>query len=98
MMEAVEDKDKGSVIHVKIKIGKKNHISGYDEWRKRIEIELKEKPVEGRANKELISFLSEFFGISSRDIKIIYGEKSREKGIYINAEKDYILKRIKNGL
>ena len=97
-MEAVEDKDKGSVIHVKIKIGKKNHISGYDEWRKRIEIELKEKPVEGRANKELISFLSEFFGISSRDIKIIYGEKSREKGIYINAGKDYILKRIKNGL
>ncbi|MCD6513107.1 MAG: YggU family protein [Thermoplasmata archaeon] len=98
MIEAIEDKGQGTIIHVKIKIGKKNFISGYDSWRKRIEIELKEKPVNGRANRELISFLSEFFGVGIKDLKIIYGEKSREKGIYINADKNYILKRLENGL
>ena len=39
--------------------------------------------VEGKANKALIEFLSEHFGVKKRDIKILLGEKSRNKVVEI---------------
>lgn len=47
-------------------------------------LRIKAKPVEGECNKELISFLHKSLEIKKRDIKIIRGEKSREKVLDIN--------------
>ncbi|HOW34971.1 MAG TPA: DUF167 domain-containing protein [Candidatus Omnitrophota bacterium] len=40
-------------------------------------------PVEGKANKALIEFLSEYFNVSKNRIAIIRGMKSRHKTISV---------------
>ena len=44
-----------------------------------LKIKLISPPREGKANQELIDFLSSVFGIKRSDIKIIRGEKERNK-------------------
>ncbi|MEW6088932.1 MAG: DUF167 domain-containing protein [bacterium] len=44
--------------------------------------------VDGKANKAVIEVLSEFYQVKKRDIKIIRGEKSREKLIEISPNKN----------
>ncbi|WP_457612335.1 DUF167 family protein [Methanocaldococcus sp.] len=58
---------------------KKNEIVGINEWRKRLDIKIKAPPVEGKANKEIVKFLSKYFG----DVEIVSGEKSQKKTILI---------------
>uniref|UniRef100_A0A7V0Z6G6 UPF0235 protein ENP86_07860 n=1 Tax=candidate division WOR-3 bacterium TaxID=2052148 RepID=A0A7V0Z6G6_UNCW3 len=41
-------------------------------------------PVEGRANKAVIEVLSEYFNVRKSNIKIIKGEKSRNKVLEIS--------------
>ena len=58
-------------------------ISGFDKWRKRIEIKVKAQPMDGSANSELISLLAEVFNIRSVNIRIISGERSSSKKIFL---------------
>lgn len=64
---------------------KKNDIS---EDEGRIKVRVKAPAVGGKANKALIQLLAEFFKVSKKDIRIVRGEKSREKVIEINTEAD----------
>jgi uncharacterized protein (TIGR00251 family) len=48
-----------------------------------ITIGVKSKPVDGQANKEIIKRLSKHFGISTGNISIKSGHRSREKIIEI---------------
>jgi len=41
--------------------------------------------VDGKANKAVIEVLSEFYKVKKRDIKILRGEKSREKLVEITS-------------
>jgi hypothetical protein len=50
----------------------------------RIKIKLSSVPEKGRANKELIKFISNKTGIPGKNIKIIAGEKSIYKEISVN--------------
>ncbi|MCD6172110.1 MAG: YggU family protein [Thermoplasmata archaeon] len=98
MKDAIEEKNNGCIMHVKVKIGKRCRFpSGYDKWRNKIEIQVNEKPIEGKANKRIIQMTSKFFGLPENDISIIYGEKSREKGLYIKMKKEEVLRAL-NGL
>ncbi len=49
----------------------------------RLKVYLTVPPIEGRANKELIAFLAESFAIKKSRIRVIFGEKSRDKLIEI---------------
>ena len=46
-------------------------------------VKLNAPPVEGKANAALIKFLAEYFKIKKSQIKIIGGEKSRNKIVEI---------------
>lgn len=46
-------------------------------------VKIREKPVDGEANKGLIEALSEFFNVSKSAITIIHGHTSREKVVEI---------------
>jgi len=96
-MEAIEEKGERTILRIKVRTGsKKNKFpSGYDEWRKRICIDVTSLPTKGKANKEILSMLKKFFG---KDAKIVYGEKSKEKDVLIEMNRDEVLKKIKNGL
>jgi hypothetical protein len=48
-----------------------------------LEIWLKEKPIENRANKALINLLSDLFKVKESKIKLIRGAKTRNKIIEI---------------
>ena len=48
-----------------------------------ITIGVKSKPVDGKANKEVIKKLAKHFGVSSGNISIRKGHKSRDKIIEI---------------
>jgi len=94
--DALEERGRGCVIHIRVKIGNKRHFpAGYDGWRKRIYLEIDEEPVKGKANRAIVELLSEYFGVKEEDVEIIYGEKSREKGILIKRSKTYILSKLK---
>lgn len=53
-------------------------------WRgKVLTVKLTAPPVEGRANRELCSFLARVFGVSSADVSLLRGETSRHKTVHI---------------
>ena len=98
-LNAIEEKSNGCIMHIKVKIGK--YISfpaGYDEWRNRIEMEINEIPLKGRANQKILETISKFFGIPKEDVLILYGEKNREKGIFLKIGKNELIKKLKDGL
>ncbi len=49
----------------------------------RLKVHMTAKPVEGKANKALIDLLSDHFGVNKSAIKIVKGEKSRDKVVEI---------------
>lgn len=51
----------------------------------RIKVYLTAPPVEGKANKALIEFLSEHFKVKKNQIRIVRGEKSRDKVLEIGS-------------
>ncbi|OYT41986.1 MAG: hypothetical protein B6U78_02395 [Candidatus Aenigmarchaeota archaeon ex4484_224] len=48
-----------------------------------IKIGIKEKPIEGKANREIVKKLAKHFRVSTSRVRIIKGLKSREKIIEI---------------
>ena len=54
----------------------KNEIVSYDENKKAYRINLNAKPIEGKANKELIKFLSKQL---KKKVRIVSGFTSKEK-------------------
>ncbi len=45
----------------------------------RIKVKLTAPPVNGKANKELVEVLSEYFGVPKRNVTIVKGEYGRKK-------------------
>jgi uncharacterized protein len=54
-----------------------------DERQKIIAIGVNVKPVKGRANEEVIKKLAQHFGVSSANVSIIAGARSKDKIIEI---------------
>lgn len=97
MKDAIEDTKNGSILHLKAKIGNKNKFpAGYDKWRKRIEIEVNEEPVKGKANARIIELIASYFKINKHDLEIVYGKKSKEKGILVKKKKEEIIQALEN--
>jgi len=48
-----------------------------------LKVRLAAPPVEGKANAELLRYLSHEFGVAARDVTLVSGEKSRRKIVCI---------------
>ena len=48
------------------------------------EVKIKAKPIEGKANRELIRVLSSYFRVSESKIRLVKGLRKRNKIIEIN--------------
>ncbi|PTD94566.1 YggU family protein [archaeon SCG-AAA382B04] len=76
-----------------------NKIKKYNKWRKRIEIDIKEKASQNRANQELKNFLSEKLDIPIDDIRVKSGRKSSKKTLALYGKnKQEIIKKLKKQL
>ena len=91
----LHDGKSGSAIAVRVTPrSSKNEITGILEDGT-VKIRLTAPPVEGKANKTLIEFLSKVLGCAKNDIEIVAGETGRDKLITImNIDSDEVNKRI----
>lgn len=94
MKDAVKETQEGVTLDLEISPGaKETAVRGYNPWRRRIEIRLSERAEKGRANDQLISFLSGLFRVNSRNVQIIAGTANSKKSVkIIGARADDILK------
>lgn len=84
MKDAVRQVEDGVILELDISAGaKETAVQGYNPWRKRIEMRLSERAQKGKANAELISFLSQLFNVHSRNIQIISGSTNSKKSVKI---------------
>ena len=74
-------------VHIKLRVipGSSQSVfpAGYNKWRNCIEIKVKAKPLENKANHEVICKITEYFNISTKNVFIVSGQKSREKIVAI---------------
>jgi uncharacterized protein (TIGR00251 family) len=52
-----------------------------------LKVKLKSPPVEGKANKELLEVLADYFGVKKYQLEITSGHKSKNKVVKILADK-----------
>ncbi len=71
---------------------KKDEIKGF--YNGKLKIKISAPAVNGKANKNLINFISKIFKISKTKIKIIKGEISRDKVLEISNYDNNILKKL----
>ena len=84
MRDAIRKYRDGVAIDIEVSPNsKREEIRGYNQWRKRIIVAMKEKPEKFRVNRELIAFFAELFGVSQDRVRIISGEKNPHKTIYV---------------
>lgn len=64
-------------------------------FRGRLKIRLNSPPVEGEANRECVELLSKALGISRSEIKLLRGEKSREKTFLISRPLEFVSEKFR---
>ena len=57
--------------------------AGYNKWRNCIEIKVKAKAKENKANSKVVKKIAAYFNISPKYVCIVHGQKSREKTVSI---------------
>jgi len=57
--------------------------AGYNKWRESLEIRVKSKAIENKANDEVIEKISSFFQIPPKNISIVSGKKSKDKVVLL---------------
>lgn len=77
-------KPEGLILLIHVQPGARNtEIVGLYGEPPRLKIKLKAPPVEGKANQELIRFLSDLLGVAKNSIEILRGDKSSRKDLCI---------------
>ena len=78
--------------NIKLIVKPNSSVSGvYGIYKDRIKIKLNSIPEKGKANKELVSFISGKTGIPKKNIKIVAGKKSGYKELSLKHNKDFNL-------
>ena len=89
-------KDDGLIIKLKISPNaSKNEIIKTEEG---VKVKITAQPIDGKANKALIEFLSKHFKIPKPSIEILRGETSKEKTLLIKTRDDDKISIIKSVL
>ncbi len=82
-----------ALLEIQVGIGaKRTALAGRHDgvWR----IRLAARPVEGRANAELLRFLAESLGLGRSSVRLVAGASARRKRIEIDADADTIDERL----
>jgi len=83
--DAVREGSDGVLIDIEVTPGTKTVKvpSGYNPWRKRIEVRLSREAQKGKANQQLIRELSGMLGVSENDVTLISGHTGHKKTVHI---------------
>ena len=80
------------VIHITPNASKDEIIGRFEDGRYRVRIQ--SPPVDGLANKRLITFIAKTVGVSKSSVRIVRGFKSRDKIIEILGDEEEIIHRM----
>lgn len=83
--DAIKMLDFGVGVDIEVTPGSKmlSIPSGYNEWRKRIEVNLTKNAQKGKANEQLVEGLAGLFGVSPSNISILSGATNSKKSVLI---------------
>jgi len=88
--EKLQKKGNCTLLKVHAKPGSKEFaVGGFDEWTSALEVRLCEKPEKGKANNQLKKELEKIF---QTRVKIVSGQKSRQKTLLVFAPKAQVKK------
>ena len=77
---------------------KKDEVIGIDIWRKRLEVRVKEKAVENRANRAVVKLLEGFFEMPHGSAVIVRGVKGTKKtvrlGLNMGEAEEFLIRHI----
>ena len=81
----IEKHDDGALINLSVKPACNTIIfpSGFNNWRKRFEMQVKSPAIDNRANKDVIKTLADFFETPLNNIFVISGSKKKNKTVLI---------------
>lgn len=80
-MGFLQENEYGALLRCHVQPGaKKSELAG--PYGDRLKIRVKAPPVEGKANKELLRFLSKLLGRPKSSLSIVRGELSRRKDVF----------------
>lgn len=84
-------------LHLKVKPNSKN-----DEWIREadgsLKLKIKVQPIEGKANKYLIDYLSRMLGIRKSSIVLAKGDTNQFKTFDIDAKEEMVMEKIERQL
>jgi uncharacterized protein (TIGR00251 family) len=99
--DAVTRSSEGVLLRLHVVPGSSKSVfpAGYNEWRHCLEIKVTGEAKENKANTEVLATVAAFFHCSTKDLRIVTGEKSREKMILlIKSQMDAVLERLSEAL
>lgn len=81
----IEKHEDGAILNISVKPDCDSIIfpSGFNKWRKRVEIKVKSPAKDNRANKDVIKTLSTFFNTPLDSVFVVSGSKNRNKTVLI---------------
>lgn len=87
---AISLKDNDVLVDIEVSPNSKRfEISGFNQWRNRIEIRIRQVPQKGKANREICKEMSKIFNC---EVAIFKGEKSSQKTLlFRNSSRETIL-------
>lgn len=55
-----------------------------------LKLRVRARPVEGAANAAVLAFLADWLGLAKRDLRLLRGDKSREKTVWVPIPPDRV--------
>ena len=95
--DTVTQSSEGVLLRLHVVPGSSKSVfpAGYNEWRHCLEIKVPGEAKENKANTDVLATLAAFFHCSSKELRIVTGEKSREKTVLlVNKRLENVLKTL----
>lgn len=84
ILDAIQANREGVLIKLHVTPGaSRSGFGGYDEWRKCIRVSVRSQPRKGEANQEIVSLISDWFGLEESSVAIVSGLKERSKTVSV---------------
>jgi uncharacterized protein (TIGR00251 family) len=93
--DAVRDAEGGSVLRVEVSTSaSRTEISGVNPWRKAVKVRVAAQARDGAANEELTRYLSERLGVPRSGVRILRGQTSTTKSVFVPVPAEEARKRL----
>jgi uncharacterized protein (TIGR00251 family) len=99
--DAVKPSAQGVIVCLHVVPGSSEAMfpAGFNPWRKCIETRVRSSAQENQANIEVIETIARFFELSTHDVLLISGQKSREKTVVLKRiSVDLVRKKLQGAL